>query len=127
MLSKLWKFQANVGVAEILKTNGVALESISGLVLGHAHIDHIGNLADFPKTVSMLVGPGSPVGDELAAEMDVPTEDIKSRKIHQLNRQNDRWQTIGTFQGYDYFGDGSFWVLDVPGVCRVAVSLHYHF
>lgn len=116
MLAKNWVARANAGVAEILNVNNIPLDSISGLVIGHVHSDHIGNLADFPNTVSMLVGPESPLGDELAEEMDVPIDIITSRKVRQLNRESDKWQDIGTFRGFDYFGDGSFWVLDVPGV-----------
>lgn len=118
MFGKYWDVQGNAGVADILKANNIPLDSISGLVLGHAHWDHIGNLADFPSTVSMLVGPESPLGDELAGEMDVPIEVVKSREVKQLNRESDKWQNIGTFRGFDYFGDGSFWALDVPGVRR---------
>lgn len=124
MFGKHWNVQGNSGVAEILATNNIPLDSISGLVIGHAHWDHIGNLADFPNTVSMLVGPESPLGDELAGEMDVPVDVIKDRKVRQLNRESDKWQNVGTFRGFDYFGDGSFWALDVPGVRPTVQFIH---
>lgn len=101
---------------EILKANGIPLDSISSFILGHAHWDHIGNLADLPPSVDMVVGPDSPMGEELATDMDVPIEAIQSRKVRQLSRSADQWEQVGTFRGFDYFGDGSFWILDVPGV-----------
>jgi glyoxylase-like metal-dependent hydrolase (beta-lactamase superfamily II) len=103
-------------VAETLKANGIALQTISHLILGHAHFDHIGNVADFPDSLPILVGPGSPIGEELATEIDVPIDVIKNRNVRELSHEKDKWQMVGTFQGYDYFGDGSFWLLDVPGV-----------
>lgn len=117
MIAQMWKFDAPTGAAaSILSSNSIPLDSISGLILGHAHFDHFGNLADFPSSMSLLVGPGSHLGEELAQEMDVPSEVIEGRNVRMLSRTEDKWETIGSFKGYDYFGDGSFWVLDIPGV-----------
>lgn len=115
-MGKQWKVEPNAGVPEILKANGIPLDSISSFILGHAHWDHIGNLADLPRSVDMLVGPDSPMGEDLATDMDVPIEEIHSRTVRQLSRTADQWEQVGTFRGFDYFGDGSFWILDVPGV-----------
>lgn len=121
-IAEAWNFQTNAGLAEVLRANGVPLESLSGIALSHSHFDHFGDLSEFPKSASLLVGPGSPMGDQLAQEMDVPPEVIREREVQQLNRETDKWEAVGTFRGYDYFGDGSFWLLDAPGV-RLSVSI----
>lgn len=107
-------------MAPILESKNISLDSLSCLVLGHAHFDHVGNLADLPRSVQLIVGPGSHMGADLAAEMDVSLEEITERNVRQLSRETDRWEQVGTFQGLDYFGDGSFWILDVPGVSLVS-------
>lgn len=96
--------------------NEVSLESLSCIALSHSHFDHFGNLANFPNSASLLPGPGFSMGDQLAQEMDAPSEVIREREVRQLNRETDKWKILGTFQGYDSFGDGSFWLLDVSRV-----------
>lgn len=108
--------QVKTGVASILESNNVPLTSISNFIIGHAHFDHIGNLADLPKSVKVIVGPDSPIGEHLADELDVAKEEILERVVRALSRDKDKWEDVGTFRGLDYFGDGSFWILDVPGV-----------
>ena len=56
------------------------------------------------------------MGEQLAQEMDVPLSVLESHPIRQLNRTEDKWVTVGSLQGMDYFGDGSLWLLDTPGV-----------
>lgn len=56
------------------------------------------------------------MGEQLAQEMDVPLSVLESHPIQQLNRTEDKWVTVGSLQGMDYFGDGSLWLLDTPGV-----------
>jgi hypothetical protein len=34
----------------------------------------------------------------------------------------DPWQDVGAFKGIDYFGDGSFYILEAEGVSRIHVS-----
>ena len=56
------------------------------------------------------------MGEQLAEEMDVPLSVLESRTVRQLSRTEDKWVTVGSLKGIDYFGDGSLWVLDTPGV-----------
>ncbi|KAF8314515.1 hypothetical protein DL93DRAFT_2080172 [Clavulina sp. PMI_390] len=119
MVTASWNLDlvAPDGVADTLKANGISLESISAAILGHVHCDHTGNLATFPKSVGLVVGPGSPAsGENLATEIDVAPEVLEGRSFRELSREKDAWKDIGTFKGLDYFGDGSMWLLDTPGV-----------
>ena len=98
----------------------VPVESVKAIILGHCHLDHVGDLRTFPPSVDLVVGPDTVDLDELADEMDVPKETLKERKVRYMNRKKDRWRDVGTFKGHDYFGDGSLFILDAPGVS------HYH-
>lgn len=114
--AEAWKTQTTPGVAAILESHGIPLDSVSSVVLSHTHWDHVGNLADLLNSASLLLGPGSLLGDDLIRELDVPPEVATARTIRELSRESDKWEDVGTFRGLDYFGDGSLWLLDVPGV-----------
>jgi len=64
------------------------------------------------------------MGEQLAEEMDVPLSVLESRIVRQLSRTEDKWVTVGSLKGIDYFGDGSLWVLDTPGVSNIKSLLN---
>jgi metal-dependent hydrolase (beta-lactamase superfamily II) len=45
-------------VNEILEQGGVDLKKISSCIWSHWHIDHIGDVQQFPKSTEVVVGPG---------------------------------------------------------------------
>ena len=93
------------------------MDTIHAVFLGHTHFDHVGNLACFPDTTSLVLGPGSDSSCvSLAKELDVPESALENRSVQVLNRKDFTWRTVGCLDGLDYFGDGSFWLLDTPGV-----------
>ena len=95
---------------------GVPLSSIDAIILGHSHFDHSGNIAAFPTTVDLVVGPDSDPLDILAEKLDVPLKALEDRRVRYLNRATEKWVDVGAFKGLDYFGDGSLYLLDTPGV-----------
>ncbi|KAF9698626.1 hypothetical protein EKO04_003945 [Ascochyta lentis] len=107
------------GVDEILVDAGVALDSLDAIVWSHWHWDHIGDGSKFPDQTDIVVGPGfsenflpgwplDPNGRLLASDFAGHFIDEISFKDHDFS--------IGDFRAHDYFGDGSFYLLDVPGV-----------
>lgn len=110
------------GVNRILEANDISLSSIDAVIMGHAHMDHIGYLTPFPPSTELVVGPGQELGAHLAEEMDVPLSTIEERRVRALSFTEDKWETIGSFQGIDWFGDGSFWILDTPGVRGIVLT-----
>jgi len=46
--------------------------------------------------------------------------DISGREVVSLSTDSFNL-TIGGFKAIDYFGDGSFYILDAPGVCPYTV------
>jgi glyoxylase-like metal-dependent hydrolase (beta-lactamase superfamily II) len=100
----------------VLINNRIQPDDISAILYGHTHLDHIGNVARFPKSTALILGPGSNVGEALCRELDVPDDTLEGREVRLLNRDTDQWHDVGCLKGYDFFGDGSLWLLDTPGV-----------
>ena len=113
------------------------------IVWSHWHWDHIGDGSRFPSTVDVVVGPGfinefapgwpeNPDCPVLQSDLTYvvcyyftcasavsncskPKTDINGRE-HRIHEPKFDIEVVG-FPAYDYFGDGSFYLLDVPGVC----------
>lgn len=110
-------FAVQRDVHEILTAGGVDPKAIEAVVWSHFHWDHIGNMSLFPKSTSLVVGPGfSTLLPGYPQRRDAPfyQDDLEDRETREINFDNDA-QQIGPFKAYDYFGDGSFYLLDTPG------------
>ncbi|KAL1895657.1 hypothetical protein Sste5346_005127 [Sporothrix stenoceras] len=132
-------------VHTVLKDGGVDPDSVEAIVWSHAHIDHTGNPALFGPGTALVVGPNyAPCNHGLSphvhthaekgegeGEGDAPPPrllpgypedpesllvetDYKGRELRQI-KQEEFTVTIGGFGALDYFGDGSFYLLDTPG------------
>ncbi len=91
-------------------------EGLKGVLLTHAHLDHISGVPDLPNDTLLYTGPGE--GGARAA-MFVVTQGNADRQLEgkppleELAFQPD---PTGRFDGViDVFGDGSLWALWVPG------------
>ena len=83
----------------------------------HWHWDHIGNPSAFPSSTALIVGPGftkafTP-GYPSDREASILEADYNGREVLEISFSQNL--TIGRFPAYDYFGDGSFYLLDTPG------------
>ena len=104
-------------VVDILEAGGVKKKNIKALILSHWHFDHCGDLTTLPNSCDLLVGPG--FKDEFLPGY--PTKEtspfweaaFKDRNVIELPF-SDNFK-IGKFQAHDYFGDGSLYILNVPG------------
>ncbi|KAI9682839.1 MAG: hypothetical protein M1820_010938, partial [Bogoriella megaspora] len=103
--------------SEILRGAGIDLSSITSVIWSHSHWDHCGDMNTFPPTTELVVGPNwmntflpgypeDPEGRQLSEWF----EDRPLREISFLAGHK-----IGDFQAFDFFGDGSFYLLDSPG------------
>jgi glyoxylase-like metal-dependent hydrolase (beta-lactamase superfamily II) len=104
---------------EILLEGHVAPSDISAVIFSHVHFDHVGDPTKFPDA-EMIAGPGScaaafpgwpaaPGSPFLGAPLEHP-------RYHELSFETDTWAPFGPFsRSYDYFGDGSLFLIDTPG------------
>ncbi|KAI0425647.1 beta-lactamase-like protein [Xylaria sp. FL1042] len=109
---------AEKDVAQILQEDGkIALGEIDSIIWSHWHNDHSGDPSVFPSTVELVVGPGfkeaflpgypaNPYGVILES-------DYTGRQLREIDF-GDKLQ-VGEFRAVDFFGDGSFYLLDSPG------------
>lgn len=112
-----YNIQAPKNVSEILGANGVEPSSIEAVIWSHWHWDHIGDPSSFPHNVDLVVGqgfkdamlPGYPANPKSP----IRESDYANRELREIRFDTD--VKIGQFPAFDYFGDGSFYLLDSPG------------
>ena len=104
--------------SEILEDTGIPPETVDAVVWSHYHWDHYGDMTTFPKSTAVVVGPGFQEkilpGYPTNAKAPVLEADLEGRKLIEIKFD---CMKIGKFPAYDYFGDGSFYLLDSPGHC----------
>ncbi|KAL2842651.1 beta-lactamase-like protein [Aspergillus pseudodeflectus] len=134
-----WKLEVTKNVSDILQENGEALEDIEAVVWSHHHFDHVGDMSAFPETTKIIVGPGFKRHYTPAYPSNRTStlfeSDWENHSLHELSFDESETETllqIGPFNAIDYFGDGSFYILDAPGhtfghiaaLARVAADRH---
>lgn len=105
-------------VAQILSEGGVELSEIEAIIWSHFHFDHTGDPSTFPTSTKLIVGPGT----KEAYMPGYPTDphahlldsDTAGRQVEEVEPP-DSGLRMGGFLAVDYFGDGSFYILDEPG------------
>lgn len=105
------------GVREQLEEHGVDMAKIEGIIWSHWHWDHTGDPSTFEKSTSLIVGPGfkenfTP-GYPANADGRILESDYEGRELREI--AFDQGLKIGRFDAFDYFGDGSFYLLNSPG------------
>ncbi|CAK7202831.1 hypothetical protein SEUCBS139899_005558 [Sporothrix eucalyptigena] len=107
--------QVDYNMDEILMASGLDFKQLKSVIWSHWHWDHIGDGSKFPPSVDIVVGPGfesafSPGWPE-RPDSPVLASDLKGHRLHEPLYETN----VAGFAAHDYFGDGSFYILDVPG------------
>lgn len=119
---KGWDVGAKKNTSEILQENGVDVEAgaIDAVIWSHHHWDHVGDMTKFPGSTKLVVGPGFKEafipGYPINKESHMLQADFEGREVREVDIVGEgQGLKIGRFNAYDYFGDGSFFLLDTPG------------
>jgi glyoxylase-like metal-dependent hydrolase (beta-lactamase superfamily II) len=114
-----WTFKLEKDVAEILQENGETLESVKAIIWSHFHWDHTGDPSKFPTSTQLVVGPGFKEtylpGYPDDPDGKVMSDAFKGRELKEIVFSDDGKLEIAGYPAFDYFGDGSFYLLDTPG------------
>lgn len=102
-------------VADIL---GEEVSTISEIIWSHHHFDHIGDPSQFPTSTALVFGqgfkdeffPGYPAREDSW----ILESDYAGREVREIDFKAADLQ-LGQYDAFDYFGDGSFYLLDCPG------------
>ncbi|KAH8885965.1 hypothetical protein GQ53DRAFT_845109 [Thozetella sp. PMI_491] len=97
---------------------GIKTENIASVIWSHHHFDHRGNITKFPPSTEVVVGPGfqkayAPYYPKLPQSSILEAE-MTGRPVREIDES--AFSThLGRFQAHDFFGDGSFYLLNAPG------------
>ncbi|KIX98579.1 uncharacterized protein Z520_05880 [Fonsecaea multimorphosa CBS 102226] len=114
-----WVVDVPQSTAEVLVEHGTHLADIEAVVWSHWHWDHQGDIQHFPSTTDLVVGPGFskaflpayPAGPKSP----IRQTDLDGRRLREITFDESGTVQIGQIRAFDYFGDGSFYLLDTPG------------
>ncbi|KAJ7695491.1 hypothetical protein B0H17DRAFT_1158938 [Mycena rosella] len=113
-------------IVEQLAEAGIEAESISTVIWSHSHVDHTGDMSKFPASTDLAVGKDTVMDtNDANPQSSVLASDVAGRKLVRLESETNSFLEIGGFKAHDFFGDGSFYTLEVPGhqaghVCGLA-------
>ncbi|KAJ5638499.1 hypothetical protein N7528_000889 [Penicillium herquei] len=114
-----YNIEVTKNVIDVLEENGIPGEQIEAVIWSHWHWDHIGDPSTFPPTTDLIVGPGFKEAMLPAAPTDpdspLSEDSFQGRNTSEIAFQGPNHLKIGRFDALDYFGDGSFYLLDSPG------------
>ena len=109
-------------MSELLAKHGISPSDIDSVIFSHHHDDHTGDTTKFPPSTRIIVGPGYkeeylPGYPEDPDSIDTTSDLYEGREVLEMDfaSSDPKVCTIGGFKAYDYFSDGSFYLLSTPG------------
>jgi len=124
MLKRGFTVDVKQNVAEILDDHssevGVKSKDVEAVIWSHHHFDHVGDVTTFPKTTDLVVGPGfkkeHTPGYPTNPESGLLEKNWEGRNLREIDIVKEgKGLKIGRCDAMDFFGDGSFYLLDTPG------------
>jgi len=107
---------ADQSIIRQLRADGIEETAIKTIILSHLHPDHIGGVYDFPSS-SIVMSLASRTLMASAKFKDLVFKNQISEKIStQIEGVELMAETpLDGFKGKDLYGDGSLWLIDLPG------------
>ncbi|KAK2010865.1 metallo-beta-lactamase superfamily protein [Colletotrichum eremochloae] len=123
--SVIFGMRVEKGIDEVLKDGGVEPESIDFCIWSHAHFDHRGDVSVFPKSTTLVTGPGYFSSKGRPGGPDDPQAAIEFEGRLLKEADFGSGLMVGKFKAQDFFGDGSLYLLEAPGhqpehICALA-------
>lgn len=118
-IQKIYNVDVQQDVVDSLAKGGLTPSDVDTVCLSHSHFDHNGNTSLFTKS-EIVVGGDTPKLFEGGFWPKNPdaffAEDLLPPGRTRLLGEELNWQQIGPFpRAYDFYGDGSLYVVDAPG------------
>ncbi|KAG5645971.1 hypothetical protein DXG03_004763 [Asterophora parasitica] len=102
-------------ITEQLVEGGIPLESVDTVIWSHSHFDHTGDMAKWPAATQLVVGQGTLLEPfSVNSKSSLLDSDVSDHKIRKI-KFDESSHKFGDFRAVDFFGDGSFYLLDAPG------------
>lgn len=108
-------------VVDIIADHGIPANAIDAVILSHHHWDHVGDTTRFPSSTRVITGPGYKAkylpGWPIDKDAVETTSDLyDGRETVEIDFiTGPSCLSIHGCQAYDYFGDGSLYLLNAPG------------
>ncbi|KAL0062508.1 hypothetical protein AAF712_010642 [Marasmius tenuissimus] len=104
-------------VVDQLTEGGIDLKSIDTVIWSHTHIDHVGDLSKWPTDTKLVLGAGSDrKGYPTYPDAILLDTDFAGREVEEIDFTKSTLKIAG-LPAINYLGDGSLYLLDMPGHC----------
>ncbi|KAF7312904.1 Metallo-beta-lactamase superfamily protein [Mycena kentingensis (nom. inval.)] len=102
-------------ITDMLETAGIPPRDIEAVVWSHAHFDHTGDMSKFPDSTKLVIGTETDTSTYPAnPNASLLESDLSGRNVTKIDFAASNL-TFNDLKAFDYFGDGSFYLVDTPG------------
>ncbi|EEB90033.1 hypothetical protein MPER_11814 [Moniliophthora perniciosa FA553] len=116
-LSGDFNLKVEKDIIEQLIAGGIKPEDVDTVIWSHTHMDHIGDMSKFPPSTSLVLGSGSNRASyPTVANATLLDSDFANREVREVSFTNASL-TIADRRIIDFLGDGSLYLIDMPGHC----------
>ncbi|KAF7323958.1 Metallo-beta-lactamase superfamily protein [Mycena kentingensis (nom. inval.)] len=104
-------------IVDLLEESGINVGSVDAIIWrdSHSHVDHTGDPSRFPASTDLVCSSELALDTfEQNPQSTLLPSDLAGHKHVKIDFSQSEL-TLGDLRAHDYFGDGSFYLLDVPG------------